>query len=130
MVASAGTTNTGAAILDGQRIQLIALDPVAPNPEICRSAIYMTRTGDYFLVAANQANTIAVQNDRGKSEFLLLAAIAAPAVDMGRLAAWPPPLRQLARAGLAFARRVGARCRWSDKERRRSPTQTVPTDLE
>lgn len=44
-----GTTNTGAAILDGQRIQLIALDPVAPNPEICRSAIYMTRTGDYFL---------------------------------------------------------------------------------
>ncbi|MCU0488724.1 MAG: Hsp70 family protein [Anaerolineales bacterium] len=44
-----GTTNTGAAILDGQRIRLLALDPVAPNPEICRSAIYMTRTGDYFL---------------------------------------------------------------------------------
>jgi argininosuccinate lyase len=36
---------------------------------------------------AVQTNTIAVQNDRGKSEFLLLAAVAAPAVDLGRLAA-------------------------------------------
>ncbi len=44
-----GTTNTGAGFLDGQRIRLLALDPVAPNPEICCSAIYMTRTGDYFL---------------------------------------------------------------------------------
>ena len=33
-----------------------------------------------------QENSIAVQNDRGKTEFLVLAAICAPAVDLGRLA--------------------------------------------
>ncbi len=33
-----------------------------------------------------QENSIAVQNDRGKTEFLVLAAVCAPAVDLGRLA--------------------------------------------
>lgn len=33
-----------------------------------------------------QHNSIAVQNDRGKTEFLVLSAIVAPALDMGRLA--------------------------------------------
>jgi hypothetical chaperone protein len=44
-----GTTNTGAARFDGKRIQLLPLDPASPTPHICRSAIYMTRAGDYFL---------------------------------------------------------------------------------
>ena len=44
-----GTTNTGAAQFDGRRVRLLALDPTSPTPEICRSAIYMTRTGDYYL---------------------------------------------------------------------------------
>ena len=44
-----GTTNTGAAQFDGQRVHLLPLDPTSPTPEICRSAIYMTRTGDYYL---------------------------------------------------------------------------------
>ena len=37
--------------------------------------------------AGVQANTLAVQNDRGKSEYLALAAVAAVATDLGRLAA-------------------------------------------
>ncbi len=44
-----GTTNTGAAWLDGQRVRLLSLDPGSASPEVCRSAIYMTRTGDYYL---------------------------------------------------------------------------------
>ncbi len=44
-----GTTNTGAGFYDGNRIHLLALDPQSPTPEICRSAVYMTRTGDYYL---------------------------------------------------------------------------------
>lgn len=36
--------------------------------------------------ASVQQNSIAVQNDRGKTEYLVLAALVAPAVDLGRLA--------------------------------------------
>lgn len=44
-----GTTNTGAALFDGHQIQLLPLDPDGPNPAVCRTAVYMTRTGDYYL---------------------------------------------------------------------------------
>jgi hypothetical chaperone protein len=44
-----GTTNTGAAIFDGGRVRLLPLDPASPTPEICRSAIYMTRSGEFYL---------------------------------------------------------------------------------
>lgn len=44
-----GTTNTGAALFDGERVRLLPLDPHSPAPEVCRSAIYMSRTGDYHL---------------------------------------------------------------------------------
>jgi hypothetical chaperone protein len=44
-----GTTNTGAAVYDGRDIQVLPLDPHNRNPGVCRSAIYMTRTGEYYL---------------------------------------------------------------------------------
>ncbi len=44
------------------------------------------RVADRLGFASLQANTLAVQNDRGKSEFLALAAAAATATDLGRLA--------------------------------------------
>ena len=43
-----GTTNTGAALFDGKRVRLLPLDPLSQTPEVCRSAIYMSRTGDYY----------------------------------------------------------------------------------
>lgn len=56
-----GTTNTGAARFDGERIRLMPLDPASPTPSICRSAIYMTRTGDYYL-GSSAINTYFAQN--------------------------------------------------------------------
>lgn len=44
-----GTTNTGAALFDGHSISLLPLDPAAANPAVCRTAIYMSRTGNYYL---------------------------------------------------------------------------------
>ena len=37
-----GTTNSGIAHYDGDQLRLLALDPSAPNPEIARSALYLT----------------------------------------------------------------------------------------
>ncbi|MEM7049574.1 MAG: lyase family protein [Acidobacteriota bacterium] len=42
---------------------------------------------DKLAFSAVQENTLAVQNDRGKGEFLVLAAVLGPVLDMGRLAA-------------------------------------------
>jgi argininosuccinate lyase len=44
------------------------------------------QVADRLGFASLQANTLAVQNDRGKSEYLALAAAAAVATDLGRLA--------------------------------------------
>ena len=44
------------------------------------------RVADRLGFAGVQANTLAVQNDRGKTEYLALAAAAAVATDLGRLA--------------------------------------------
>jgi hypothetical chaperone protein len=56
-----GTTNTGAAWFDGAAIHPLALDPTGPAPNICRSAIYMTRSGDFFL-GSTALNTYFEQN--------------------------------------------------------------------
>ena len=37
-----GTTNSGVAHYDGAQLRLLALDPSALNPEIARSALYLT----------------------------------------------------------------------------------------
>lgn len=44
-----GTTNTGAACFHEGSIQILPLDPHAPNPSVCRTAIYLTRGQEYFL---------------------------------------------------------------------------------
>ena len=56
-----GTTNTGAALFDGRVIRPLLLDPESPTPIICRSAVYMTRTGEYFL-GSSALNTYFEQN--------------------------------------------------------------------
>lgn len=56
-----GTTNTGAAWFDGTAIHPLALDPSSTSPHISRSAIYMTRSGDFYLGSA-AINTYFEQN--------------------------------------------------------------------
>jgi hypothetical chaperone protein len=56
-----GTTNTGVARFDGANIRLLPIDPASPDPHICRSAIYLTRAGDYFL-GQTALNTYFEQN--------------------------------------------------------------------
>jgi hypothetical chaperone protein len=40
-----GTTNSSAAVYDGQRVRLINLDPVNSSPSIMRSTLFITREG-------------------------------------------------------------------------------------
>ncbi len=37
-----GTTNSGMAIFDGQRVHVLPLDPSSPNPRVLRTALYIT----------------------------------------------------------------------------------------
>ncbi len=44
-----GTTNTTAAVYDGSNVQLIPLDPVAANPYVLRTALFITPTGKQMI---------------------------------------------------------------------------------
>ena len=37
-----GTTNSGMAVYDGRAVQVLPLDPAAPNPRVARTALYIT----------------------------------------------------------------------------------------
>ena len=37
-----GTTNSGMAVYDGDRVQVLPLDPDSPNPRVLRTAVYVT----------------------------------------------------------------------------------------
>jgi hypothetical chaperone protein len=38
-----GTTNSGAAVFDGQQVHALPLDPAGPDPTVLRSTLYITR---------------------------------------------------------------------------------------
>jgi len=44
-----GTTNSSAAVYDGQRLTLLPLDPVNNSPSILRSTLFMTREGAAYI---------------------------------------------------------------------------------
>jgi hypothetical chaperone protein len=44
-----GTTNSGAAVFDGRRVHVFALDPASQDPTVMRSALYVTREHEIFI---------------------------------------------------------------------------------
>jgi hypothetical chaperone protein len=44
-----GTTNSGAAVFDGQRVCVLPLDPASHDPKVLRSALYITRDHQFFI---------------------------------------------------------------------------------
>ena len=44
-----GTTNSSAAIYDGERLTLLPLDPVNSSPSVMRSTLFMTREGAAYI---------------------------------------------------------------------------------
>jgi len=44
-----GTTNSGAAVFDGQRVRVFALDPASRDPTVVRSTLYITRDHEIFI---------------------------------------------------------------------------------
>ena len=44
-----GTTNSSAAVYDGQRVRLLDLDPANTTPAIMRSTLFITREGVPFI---------------------------------------------------------------------------------
>jgi hypothetical chaperone protein len=44
-----GTTNSGAAVFDGQHVHVFALDPAGRDPRVVRSVLYITREHDVFV---------------------------------------------------------------------------------
>jgi hypothetical chaperone protein len=44
-----GTTNSGAAVFDGQRVRVFPLDPTSHDPAVFRSTLYITRDHECFI---------------------------------------------------------------------------------
>ncbi len=44
-----GTTNSGAAVFDGERVHVFPLDPASRDPGVIRSALYITREQEVFV---------------------------------------------------------------------------------
>jgi hypothetical chaperone protein len=44
-----GTTNSGAAVFDGQRVRVFPLDPTSHDPTVIRSTLYVTRDQQVFI---------------------------------------------------------------------------------
>jgi len=44
-----GTTNSGAAVFDGQRVHVFPLDPTSHDPGVLRSTLYITREQQLFI---------------------------------------------------------------------------------
>jgi hypothetical chaperone protein len=44
-----GTTNSGAAVFDGQRVHVFPLDPAGRDPTVVRSVLYITREQEVFV---------------------------------------------------------------------------------
>jgi molecular chaperone DnaK (HSP70) len=44
-----GTTNSGAAVFDGQHVHLFPLDPASHDPAVVRSTLYITRDHQVFI---------------------------------------------------------------------------------
>jgi hypothetical chaperone protein len=44
-----GTTNSGAAVFDGQRVRLLSLDPFSRDPTVIRSTLYVTREHQVYV---------------------------------------------------------------------------------
>jgi hypothetical chaperone protein len=44
-----GTTNSGAAVFDGQHVHVFSLDPTNSDPRVIRSALYITRDQQIFI---------------------------------------------------------------------------------
>ena len=56
-----GTTNSGAAVFDGQRVRLFPVDPASPDPTVVRSTLYVTRDHQAF-IGREAINTYYRQN--------------------------------------------------------------------
>ena len=59
-----GTTNSSVAAFDGKGNRLLALDERAPNPEVMRSLLYMTREGEIF--AGQKALDLYTEQNTGR----------------------------------------------------------------
>ena len=44
-----GTTNSGAAVFDGQQVHVLPLDPASHDPTVIRSTLYITRDHEVFI---------------------------------------------------------------------------------
>jgi hypothetical chaperone protein len=44
-----GTTNSGAAVFDGQRVRVFPIDPASRDPTVIRSTLYITREHQVFI---------------------------------------------------------------------------------
>ena len=44
-----GTTNSGAAVFDGQQVHVLPLDPASHDPTVIRSTLYVTRDHEVFI---------------------------------------------------------------------------------
>ena len=63
-----GTTNSGMSVYDGERLQLIPLDPANRNPHVARTALYITNDS-YVHIGRGATDTYYDQNLNRPSKF-------------------------------------------------------------
>lgn len=63
-----GTTNSGMSVYDGDRLQLIPLDPTNRNPHVARTALYITNDS-YVHIGRGATDTYYEQNLNRPSKF-------------------------------------------------------------
>lgn len=63
-----GTTNSGMSVYDGERLQLIPLDPANRNPHVARTALYITNDS-YVHIGRGATDTYYEQNLNRPSKF-------------------------------------------------------------
>lgn len=63
-----GTTNSGMSVYDGNRLQLIPLDPTNRNPHVARTALYITNDS-YVHIGRGATDTYYEQNLNRPSKF-------------------------------------------------------------
>ena len=64
-----GTTNSGIAVYDGQKVHLLDIDPAATNPRVIRTVLYLTRDGDHYI--GREAITTYYEQNIGRARSLV-----------------------------------------------------------
>jgi hypothetical chaperone protein len=76
-----GTTNSGAAVFDGQHVRVFPLDPLSRDPGVIRSVLYITRDHEVFI--GQEAVDVYYQQNVGRPSRMVRQYVGEVEITMG-----------------------------------------------